>query len=255
MISVQVQPDGAAPPDGSVTCPGLFYTTSAQDGELLRLRIPGGLLDAAQCYRLASFSECLGRSSLDVTSRANVQIRGLAADGLQHRIAQRAATLIAAQLAAPISSADHLRNIMASPTAGIDPAQRIDTRPLVKALDTYLANQPGLAGLSPKFSIGLDGGERVSIAQQPNDLRFTAVEVERPEFISSSSLSDIDPAFCWLIQPEDCVAVVAASNSDLFANCRSSPGSQAPAASGAAGRFAARCSAILSALRVFSTCR
>ena len=216
MISVQVQQGDealfggqSAPAPGSIPCPGLFYTTATQDGALLRLRTPGGLLNAQQCHELASLSESLGSDAVDVTNRANIQIRGLDTTDLQQQVSRMAAQLMAAQLAAPIIRLDHLRNIMASPTAGIDPAQLLDSRPLVRALDAYISSEPTLAGLSPKFSIGLDGGEQVSIAQQPNDLQFTAVELDH-QIYWQLDLSEIDPDFCILIQPETCVAVVAA---------------------------------------------
>ena len=216
MISVQVQQGDealfggqSAPAPGSIPCPGLFYTTATQDGALLRLRTPGGLLNAQQCRELVSLSESLGSDAVDVTNRANIQIRGLDTTDLQQQVSRMAAQLMAAQLAAPIIRLDHLRNIMASPTAGIDPAQLLDSRPLVRALDAYISSEPTLAGLSPKFSIGLDGGEQVSIAQQPNDLQFTAVELDH-QIYWQLDLSEIDPDFCILIQPETCVAVVAA---------------------------------------------
>jgi ferredoxin-nitrite reductase len=63
---------------------------------------------------------------------------------------------------------------MASPTAGLDPDAVVDTRPLVTALDRHMATHPELAPLPAKFSLGLDGGERASIAPLPNDVLFRA---------------------------------------------------------------------------------
>jgi len=214
MISVQVQQGGEAlfggqSPPSSITCPGLFYPTAAPDGALLRLRVPGGLLNTQQCRLLASLSENLGRSSVDVTNRANIQIRGLAAADLSLQISRMTAELLASQLAAPLIRVDHLRNIMASPTAGIDPAQLLDTRPLVNALDAWISNESALVGMSPKFSIGLDGGEQASIAQQPNDLQFTAVEFNHQIYLQLD-LSALDPEFCAVIAPDSCVRVVTA---------------------------------------------
>jgi ferredoxin-nitrite reductase len=150
-------------------CPGLFCPTVAQDGILTRIRVPGGLLSAAQCRVLAEIGERLN-GTLGVTNRANLQLRGLQ----QTLPADILLQLQTARLAGPLRETDHLRNIMASPTAGIDPAQWVDTRPLVRALDRALSVHPGLAALSPKFSLGIDGGEQVSIASLPNDLTLKA---------------------------------------------------------------------------------
>jgi ferredoxin-nitrite reductase len=150
-------------------CPGLFYPTFAQDGRLIRIRTPGGRLSAQQARVLAKIGACL-QKPFQVTNRANLQMRGLPAE-MPIAILQQ---LQASGLAAPPQS-DHLRNIMASPTAGIDPAQLIDTMPYVQELDAYLSSHPHLSPLSAKFSIGFDGGEQIAIASH-NDLQFTAID-------------------------------------------------------------------------------
>ena len=187
----------------SSPCPGLYCPIVAQDGVLSRIRLPGGLLSAEQCRVLAEVSQRLG-GTIDITNRANVQIRGLQA-GLS------AASLQQLQLAGLAASpdTDHLRNIMASPTAGIDPAQLVDTHPLVKALDCYLSSQPQLADLSAKFSIGMDGGEQVSIAQQLNDLTFSALKLESNLYFTAR-LRGMEPSQASLLEPKACQPFVAA---------------------------------------------
>jgi sulfite reductase beta subunit-like hemoprotein len=39
------------------SCPGLFYGTSAQDGFLIRLRVPGGILTQPQAEAIADWVE------------------------------------------------------------------------------------------------------------------------------------------------------------------------------------------------------
>jgi ferredoxin-nitrite reductase len=194
------------PPPTSPTCPGLFHPNVAPDGHLARIRIPGGLLKRQQCLALANLLESQGESDryLEVTNRANVQIRGLPGPIPDVDLAQLQQVGLAAHPAV-----DHLRNILASPTAGIDSAQLIDTRPMVQALNHYLSNHLELASLSPKFSIGLDGGEQVSIRQQPNDLLLSAVQGNGVWF----HLRVAGAERTWgnfLIQPDQCVAAVAA---------------------------------------------
>ncbi len=208
MILSARSPDPTAPTAPN-PCPGLFYTTAAQDGHLIRIRVPGGRLTSQQSRVLVEVSDRLGNRAIDVTNRANLQIRGLSGPMPGALLSQ----LQQAKLAAPFSQVDHLRNIMASPMAGIDPAQLIDTRPLVSALDEYLSSHPTLAGLSAKFSLGLDGGEQVSIHQQPNDLRLTAIQTEDGAGIdfhlSLPGMAETDAAPI-LLKPNHCVAVVAA---------------------------------------------
>src|SRR5205807_1882053 len=63
------------------------------------------------------------------------------------------------------------------PTAGIDPQELIDTRPLSRELHHYILNHRELYGLPRKFNIAFDGGGRVSAVEDTNDIGFTAVRV------------------------------------------------------------------------------
>ncbi len=150
-------------------CPGLFYATPTQDGTLSRIRIPGGVLDAEQAIALCDLADSFGAGSLQVTNRANVQIRA--------KIPESAIVeLQKIGLASPIAEVDAIRNIMASPTAGIDAQASIEVRPLIEAWNQYLISHLELAVLSEKFSVALDGGEAVSIHDRPNDIALVAID-------------------------------------------------------------------------------
>jgi len=151
-------------------CPDLWSGSSAQDGLLLRMRIPGGILTGAQSEAIAHFSLHQGGGYVQVTNRANLQIRELKAAIAPEQFRQ----FQDLGLASGTVSVDALRNIMASPTAGIDAQMLVDTRPLVRAWDAYLQAHAELAALSPKFSLGLDGGEAVSVRDRHNDLVLAA---------------------------------------------------------------------------------
>ncbi len=148
------------------TCPGLFSGSRARDGILSRMRIPGGILNVAQCGAIADLVDRYSTGYLQVTNRANLQIRDLNS-AISAEVWQ---DLQALGLASRLVEIDPIRNIMASPTAGIDRQQLLDTRPLVQAWDNYLQTHPELSELSPKFSIGFDGGESVSICAIRNDI-------------------------------------------------------------------------------------
>jgi ferredoxin-nitrite reductase len=122
-------------------------------------------------------------------------------------------------LAAPIASTDHIRNIMASPTAGIDPQALIDTRGLVKGLDDTIAQHAEFVGVPAKFSVGFDGGETVSVRDRLNDVWLVATACQQPG--ESKPLPEYFRLFCnagqgqeldtgILLQPEECVPIVVA---------------------------------------------
>ncbi len=152
-------------------CPDIYHPAIARDGLLTRLRIPGGILTSTQCLAAASLLDATGVKYFQVTNRANLQIRGLDAEIAPWDLQ----TLISEKLVSANRAIDGIRNIMASPLAGIDLTELIDVRPLVTAWDEYLSEHPELGVLSNKFSVGFDGGGSVSILDRPNDITLLAV--------------------------------------------------------------------------------
>jgi ferredoxin-nitrite reductase len=203
-------------------CPGLFCPTPAQDGILSRVRTTGGQLSAGQAQLMADLVEQSGSDApILITNRANLQLRLAAAltPEQQRRLQLQG-------LAGPIPAVDHLRNIMVSPTAGIDAQALLDTRPLLQALDAYIAHSAHLAALSAKFSIGIDGGESVSIRHRRNDIWLVAEPSDAAAepfiaehsvglrlFLGISSSEDIDTGI--VVHPDRAVALIAAI-ADLY---------------------------------------
>ena len=152
---------------------GLFYAAPNQDAFMLRLRLPGGILPAHQAKGLCAVAEQFGGGYVDVTTRANLQIREI---GAAHSVA----VLEAIQelgLTSRGAGADNIRNITGSPTAGIDPEELIDTRPLTRELYHYILNHRELYGLPRKFNIAFDGGGRVAMLEDTADIGFAAIKV------------------------------------------------------------------------------
>ena len=58
-------------------CPGAHRPMQAADGLILRIRPPLGRLSAAQAQGLAALARAEGQSHLALTSRANLQWRGV----------------------------------------------------------------------------------------------------------------------------------------------------------------------------------
>lgn len=126
---------------------------SAADGGLARVRIPGGRLSVADLRVLADAAAELGSGVLELTSRANVQIRGLRAEA-EHELAAR---LRLAGLM-PSETHDRVRNIVASPLTGLLAGGGRDVGPVVADLDDGLCDEPALAGLPGRFLFAVDDG-------------------------------------------------------------------------------------------------
>ncbi|MBF9133876.1 precorrin-3B synthase [Plantactinospora sp. S1510] len=180
-MSVPVTPSPRSPED---RCPGALRAHQAADGLLVRVRLPGGQLRPDQLRVLAEVATTDGDGTLELTSRANLQIRGLPDDDAVRRAAERIAT--AGLL--PTPTHERVRNLLASPLSGRDGSGgngsggdgsggdgsgRLDVRPLVRDLDAALRAAADLASLSGRFLFALDDG-RYDVATLGADLCWIA---------------------------------------------------------------------------------
>jgi ferredoxin-nitrite reductase len=196
---------------------GLFHVVPTQDSFMLRLRIPNGILDAAKLCVVADLADEHGGGYAHVTTRANLQIREIgprAPLAILERLAESGLTSRGA-------GADNIRNITGGPTAGIDPQEIFDTRPLGLALHHAILNHRELYGLPRKFNIAFDGGGAVSSLEDTNDIGFRAVRVgagkSLPEGVyfrvaagGITGHGDFAGDLGVAIRPEQCVPVALA---------------------------------------------
>ena len=138
---------------------------------MIRLRIAGGIVTSDQLRGIADLATEFGNGFADVTTRANLQLREIRAqDGPE--VVMRLGDL---GLLPRGTGADNIRNITASPTAGIDAGALLDTRPIVRALNHHILNSRDLFGLPRKFNIAVSGGGLVEVLEDTNDIALTAV--------------------------------------------------------------------------------
>ncbi|WP_215457610.1 precorrin-3B synthase [Streptomyces sp. ATCC 21386] len=156
--------------DRGDACPGTLRLHTADDGALARVRVPGGVLGVRQAEALAEASRRLGDGDLHLTSRGNVQVRGLA-DGCGGELAE---SLDAAGLL-PSAGHERVRNIVASPLSGLDGRGLRDVRPWLSALDTALCASEAARGLSGRFLFALDDG-RGDVTALDADVTVRAAE-------------------------------------------------------------------------------
>jgi precorrin-3B synthase len=157
---------------GDNFCPGILHAVPAKDGLLLRIRVPGGLILPAQLSAIARLSATLSDGQVEITSRANIQLRAIRPQDLDHVVED----LTMAGLL-PSREHDRVRNIIASPFAGLDSEELLDTRPLVFELDHRLSADAECVGLHPKFSMALDGGGSW-FSREIEDLALRAVKAD-----------------------------------------------------------------------------
>jgi precorrin-3B synthase len=150
-------------------CPGVLRPHLAQDGTVVRVRVPGGQTTGTALGRLSRIAQEFGSGDLQLTSRASVQLRGLP-DPVPICLvdAVREAGFL------PSETHERVRNIVASPLTGISNGAA-DVRPLVVRLDAGLCADSRLARLPSRFLFALDDG-RGDVSGASFDLGYRAVD-------------------------------------------------------------------------------
>lgn len=154
-------------------CPGIVHPWPADDGGLVRVRVPGGRVRLSALRALAAVAKQYGDGRVRLTGRANLQVRAmpLGADG---SLAAPALAALEATGLLPSRSHDRVRNVLVSPQTGLA-GGRADLRPVLAALDTLLLSDPALAALPGRFLFTLDDG-RGDLADKHLDLGLVALD-------------------------------------------------------------------------------
>ena len=151
-------------------CPGALRPMESGDGLIVRLRLPGAEAPLALALEIATWAEAYGAGALDLTSRANLQIRGVRAEALP----DLTAALAHAGLLDAAPDAEAVRNVMVAPLADVDPAAPFDVRPHALALERTLSREPALWALPGKFGFAFDAGEH-ALGETGADVTFHAL--------------------------------------------------------------------------------
>jgi precorrin-3B synthase len=134
-------------------CPGALQMHSAADGALARVRLPGGMIEPRQLEALAHAANRFGSPAMELTSRGNIQIRGIRDD----EAAGALADAVAGAGLLPSPTHERVRNIVASPLSG-RVGGSADVRGWVRRLDAAICAEPDLAALPGRFWFSVDDG-------------------------------------------------------------------------------------------------
>jgi len=197
---------------------GLFFRPVTPGKFMMRLRLPSGILTSQKMRVLAEVVQRYGEDgNADITTRQNLQLRGIRIEDFAD-IFRR---LRAADMTSVQSGMDNVRNITASPVAGLDADELIDVRELVQQVQDMITNHgegnPEFTNLPRKFNIAIEGGRDNSIHAEINDVAFLPAfkdgmlgfNVVVGGFFSAKRCAAAIPMDTW-VAPEDVVALCRA---------------------------------------------
>ena len=135
-------------------CPTLLSPMESGDGWLARVKPSAGCVGADAARLIAGAARRHGNGHIDLTSRANFQVRGLTPRSAE----EFAETIIGAELANANPSLEAIRNVMTSPLGPDDRTAAFDCHAAARDIEAMLAQEPALWALPSKFGILADGG-------------------------------------------------------------------------------------------------
>ena len=150
---------------------GTYGQRQADDAQMLRVKIPQGVLNADQLLALADVGDRYSRGFGHITTRQNVQFHFVRL----HDVESAMRRLAEAGLTTREACGNSVRNVTACQYAGVAADEAFDVTPYAEALTRYLLRHPLSSTLPRKFKISFEGCETDHVATAINDLGFRAV--------------------------------------------------------------------------------
>ncbi len=147
---------------------GVFHRPVTPGEFMMRLRLPGGVVTTSQARAIADVAVRFGHGAVDLTTRENIQLRGLRlteipvvfevlwAAGVEHRQ----------------TGLDNVRNLVACPLAGLDAGELLDARPILDAISAAYLGMRSLSNLPRKFNVAVAGCHEDCTDARSHDLAF-----------------------------------------------------------------------------------
>ncbi len=193
---------------------GIFFRPVTPGKFMMRLRLPSGIITSSQMQVLAETVQRYGEDgNADITTRQNLQLRGIRIEDVPAIFAR----MHEAGMTSIQSGMDNVRNITASPIAGLDADELIDARTLVQQVQDMITNHgegnPEFTNLPRKFNIAIEGGRDNSVHAEINDIAFVPAfspsgqlgfNVVVGGFFSAKRCEAAVPLNAW-VAPEDVV--------------------------------------------------
>jgi len=166
-------------------CPGALQPMRAEDGWVLRVRPPLGRLTRAQAAGIAALAARYALHTVELTSRANLQLRGITEANYPPLLAGlQALGLVDADV-----RSESRRNLLLAPFWQVGDG----STELAEALALALAS-PQAPDLPGKFGFALDGGATPVLRGSPADIRIERHGTDCLVYAEGSAAGALAPA-------------------------------------------------------------
>lgn len=179
-------------------CPTAYQPMESGDGLLIRAKTIGARIDAAQLSAIAHIAKTMGNGLIDLSQRAQLQIRGVQPSTLTEALN----ALDAAGLLPANADVERITNILAPPLAGLDTSSAFDAQALVADLAAALAQDFALYALPAKFLFAVTDGGTLPLDASEADISFHPATGGR----IALRLAGVDGSEV-IVAPEEAVAV------------------------------------------------
>ena len=149
---------------------GTYGQRQVDDAQMIRVKIPQGVLSGGQLHALADVAETYSRGFGHITTRQNVQFHFVKlhdAEPAMRRLAE-------AGLTTREACGNSVRNITACQFAGVAADEPFDVTPYAEALTRFLLRHPLSSSLPRKFKIAFEGCSHDHIKLTINDIGWLA---------------------------------------------------------------------------------
>ena len=155
---------------------GLYPQRQGGDAFMVRIKVPGGRLNAAQARTIGEITDELARGPepnpvfgdgfCDLTTRQDVQLHWIRIEDVPeiwHRLESVGVVTVQA-------CGDSARNVLCCPVAGVDADEVFDASPVAQAISGFFTGNRAYANLPRKFKMSVTGCREDCAQAEINDI-------------------------------------------------------------------------------------
>ena len=142
-----------------------------QEGvQMIRIKLPYGKVTSEQLHRISDVSDEFSTGRLHITTRQDIQIHYVSLD----RTPELWAQLEKDDITLREACGNTVRNVTASPMAGVDPDEAFDVTPYAHEAFQFFLRNPFCQEMGRKFKMSFSGSDKDDAISYIHDLGFIA---------------------------------------------------------------------------------